>query len=131
MTTNELDLENEQLAKKYCPLLVLYPEIEDGSRRKNHHHHIDDRLGRPPLDQDYHPRDIRFVLDRVWLRGEKERPPRERVLDVMSENGVKYIDLIDQKGPKHVNKFWKEYAEAYDKDKNPMAEIIAQFLKKN
>lgn len=116
MVTTELDIENEKLAKKYRPLLVLYPEIEDGSRRKDHYHPAGERLGRPPLDQDYHPRDIRLILDHVWLRDRKGKPSREDVMDVMSKNKVKYIDLIDGKGPKHVNKFWKVYASISNKD---------------
>jgi len=116
MVTTKLDIENEKLAKKYRPLLVLYPEIEDGSRRKDHYHPARERLGWPPLDQDYHPRDIRLILDHVWLRDRKGKPSREDVIDVMSINEVQYIDLIDGKGPKHVNKFWKVYAGIRNKD---------------
>ena len=113
----EQHLENERLAKKYRPLLVLYPEIEDGSRRKDHHRH-GHRPSRPPLDQDYHPRDIRLVLDNACLPGRKGRLSREQVLDAMSENSVDYIDLIDRGGPKDVDKFWRVYAEIHNKDSN-------------
>jgi len=49
----------------------------------------------------------------------KERPSREQVLEAMSDNKVNYIDLIDDRGPKHVDKFWRVYAEMKDKDNNP------------
>ncbi len=111
-------LENERLARKYRPLLVLYPEIAEGSRRKDHHR-PGHGPGRPPLDQDYHPRDIRFVLDHACLPGRKERPSRERVLEAMSANNVDHIDLIDRGGPKEVDKFWRVYAETKNKDSNP------------
>ncbi len=113
--TNEQHLENERIAKKYRPLLVLYPEIEDGSRRKDHHHREYGR-GQLPLDQDYHPRDIRLVLDHACLPGSEERPSCEEVLKAMSENSVDHIDLIDKRGPKEVNKFWRVYAGIPNKD---------------
>jgi len=113
------DIENERLAMKYRPLLVLYPEIEDGSRRKDHHHHGHGLGSDAPLNQDYHPRDIRLILDNACLPGKKERLSREQVLDAMSENKVKYIDLIDKRGPKDVDRFWRVYAEIESKDSNP------------
>jgi hypothetical protein len=121
MTTplDEQHLENERLARKYRPFLVLYPEIEDGSRRKDHHYH-GHKPGRPPLDQDYHPRDIRFVLDNARLPGMKEKSTREQLLEAMSENTIDYIDLIDSHGPKDVAKFWYVYADNKNKDSNPM-----------
>jgi hypothetical protein len=44
---------------------------------------------------------------------------REELLDAMSENRVKYIDLIDERGPKQVDKFWSVYSEIRNKDDNP------------
>jgi hypothetical protein len=110
--------ENQRLADKYRPLLVLYPEIEDGSQR-NEHHHPDYGPGKPPLDQDYHPRDIRLVLDQAHLPGKKGYLSRDDVLDSMSENRVDHIDLIDRGGPKEVDKYWRVYAGITDKDSNP------------
>ena len=115
----EPDLKNERLAKKYRPLLVLCPEIADGSRRKDHHYPAHGPGSAPPLDQDYHPRDIRLVLDNAFLPRRKEKPSREEVLEAMSENSVDYIDLIDKHGPKDVDKFWRIYAEIKEKDSNP------------
>ena len=116
---SDQDLDNERLAMKYRPLLVLYPEIEDGSRRKEHHHRGHGPGTPPPLDEDYHSRDIRLVLSNACLPGKKEKLSREKLLDAMSENKVKYIDLIDKRGPKDVNKFWRVYAEIESKDSNP------------
>ena len=110
---------NEKLAMKYRPLLVLYPEIADGSRRKDHHYSDHHPGSLPPLDQDYHPRDIRLVLDNARLPGGKEDSSRERILDAMSENSIDYIDLIDERGPKDVDKFWRVYADIKNKDSNP------------
>ncbi|MFC1982245.1 hypothetical protein ACFLV5_00400 [Chloroflexota bacterium] len=118
VTTAEIDLENEALANKYRPLLVLYPEVEDGSKREAHHHEIGDWPGRPPLDQDYHPRDIRLILDHARLPGIDKRSTRDQVLDAMSDNKVKYIDIIDARGPKHVDVFWDAYAKVHNKDNN-------------
>lgn len=113
------DVENERLAMKYRPLLVLYPEIADGSRRKDHHRRGHGPGTPPPLDQDYHPRDIRLILDHACLPDRKARPSREQVLEAMGENKVDYIDLIDKRGPKEVEKFWRVYAEIENKDSNP------------
>lgn len=112
-------LENERLAKKYCPLLVLYPEIEDGSRRKDHHRRGHEPGSPPPLDQDYHPRDIRLVLDNARLPDREEKPSPEQLLDAMGENKIDYIDLIDSHGPRDVDKFWRVYADIKNKDGNP------------
>jgi hypothetical protein len=116
------DLENERLAQKYRPLLVLYPEIEDGGRRRDHHQH-GHGLGRPPLDQDYHPRDIRLVLDNAHLPGSREKPSQERREELLGAMGtnkeVGHLDLIDKGGPKDVEKFWRVYAEIHNKDDNP------------
>lgn len=131
LSVTDLDIDNERLAKKYCPLLVLFPEIEDGSERE-HHHHPGHTLGSaPPLDQDYHPRDIRLILDNArlpvtgiskylaYLGIRRKKPSREQLLDAMSKNKCKHIDLIDERGPKDVNKFWSTYARIKNKDDNP------------
>jgi hypothetical protein len=128
-------VNDKTLALKYRPLLVLYPEICDDSRRKDHHKPLG--LGHRPLDQDYHPRDIRLVLDhacqthkkgRSWIirlvldhacQLCKKSPSREILLDMMSQNSIDYIDLIDSGGPKDVDKFWRVYAQIHSKDNNP------------
>ena len=55
----------QELVSKYTPLLVLYPEIPRGSTRilipewKT--------IDCPPLSHDYHPRDIRLVLENAAI----------------------------------------------------------------
>lgn len=111
--------ENEKLAMKYRPLLVLYPEIKDGTRRKDNISHSDHKVGsKPPLNQDYHPRDIRFILDNAYLPGSNKKPTRDQLLDAMSENTIDYIDLVDRHGPRDVDKFWRVYADIEKKESN-------------
>ena len=126
-----LHAENERLAQKYCPLLVLFPEIAPGSKRKEHHHPGHSLGSVPPLDQDYHPRDIRLVLDNARLPAtgvfkylrhvgiRKCKPSLEQLLCAMSENKIKHIHLIDEHGPKDVDKSWRIYAGISNKDDNP------------
>jgi len=118
-TQNAVRPEYQELAEKYKPLLVLYPEIEDNGQRKDHFSPIGERPGKRPLDQDYHPRDIRLVLDHVWLKKSGGPASREEVLRVMTENNVEHVDLIDAGGPEDVDRSWSEYASVRDKDNNP------------
>jgi hypothetical protein len=116
---NVINPRYKELAEKYEPLMVMYPEIEDNSRRKDSYHKNNKREGHPPLDQDYYPRDIRLILDNVWLRDKKRKATREEALALMDDNKVDFIDLIDAKGPKHMDKFWSVYAGIEKKDDNP------------
>ncbi len=130
-SSTDIESENRVLANKYRPLLVLFPEIKDGSLRQDHHNTEHDIAGVPPLDYDYHPRDIRFILDNArlpptgvskllcYLGIRKEKPSRESLLDAMSKNVIKHIDLLDERGPKDVDKFWDAYAGIRDKNSNP------------
>ncbi|MFC1944248.1 hypothetical protein ACFLX5_01945 [Chloroflexota bacterium] len=108
---------DEAIAEKYRPLLVLYPEISDGSRRIDHK--VKDWRAQklPHIDQDYYPRDIRLVLDSVWLPGEKQKPSSENVLDAMSKNEVNHI-RITRHGIKDVDKYWEYYSSLEEKDSN-------------
>lgn len=125
-TMSTKDVENENLAWKYRPLLVLYPEIEKGSKRDDHHD-PDYRMGRPHLKRDYHPRDINLVLEYARLPGKRGKPSREQLLDFMDKNWDRknkahtesHIDLIDRGGPKEVSKFWNTYASIPDRDSAP------------
>jgi hypothetical protein len=103
--------EKIAIANRYKPLLVLYPEIESNSERKDHHHK-DYGPGRPPLDQDYHPRGIELALDHAFARRVPKHPElrRSEILDAMSSNDVDLIDILKDAGPGDVAKFWRTYA---------------------
>ena len=118
--------EKIAIANRYRPLLVLYPEIESNSERKDHHHK-DYGPGRPPLDQDYHPRGIGIVLDNVSLPGikmkfrrmfQKIKMSASDILDAMSNNDVDRIDILKDAGPGDVAKFWGAYAAISQQEKD-------------
>jgi len=105
--------EKIAIANRYKPLLVLYPEIESNSERKDHYH-SGHGPGRPPLDQDYHPRGIEFALEcafaRIPGRPKRPEPRRPEILDAMSSNDVDRIHILKGAGPGDVAKFWRAYA---------------------
>jgi len=104
-----------ELANKYRPLLVLYPEIEKDSRRSDHYDPDWREKQQPHIDRDYHPRDIRLVLDNAWLPGKKQKPTREELLEAMSENKVDGKDLeyikVTQFRVKECARYWELYAQ--------------------
>lgn len=126
MTIQLTEQEKTAIANRYKPLLVLYPEIEDNSHRKDHYRR-GHRPGHPPIDQDYHPRDIGIVLDNAFLPGIRTLPgirmilpkvSRSDILDAMDKNKVDHIDLVRHARPSDVDKFWRVYATIKDKDTN-------------
>lgn len=114
--------EKTTLAEKYCPLLVLFPEIgSDNSgknKRKDHYRPKNANSSQSPLDQDYHPRNIDHILDniRVPKRIANKGPEviHEHVLADMSEKKLKYINLLDRGSPKNRDKYWDRYREIKD-----------------
>ncbi len=105
--------EHQELASKYKPLLVLYPEIGNGSRRQEHYH-PGHAAGQPPIDQDYHPRDIGIVFDNAFLPGFRRRfqkMSRPIILDTMSANEVDHINLVNHGSVANIDKYWQGYAE--------------------
>lgn len=116
--------EKEEIAERYKPLLVLYPEIKPDSHREDKYN-PDYRAGKPPLEQDYHPRDVRLALDNASFPGIRARI-RERfrflgsasddVLEAMSQNKVKSIDILRGVKPSQSDKFWEFYANIKDRD---------------
>ena len=104
--------EYQELASKYRPLLVLYPEILSNSVRTKHPSW---RAGGPPLTHDYHPRDIRLVLENAAILGNKSEPGDWHImLDKMEAHRRKRIDVVVGAGPGDRNAFWERYA-AIDK----------------
>ena len=101
--------EYQDMASKYRPLLVLYPEIPSGSVRTIHPNW---RAGGPPLTHDYHPRDIRLVLENAAIYGDKDEPGDwEVMLDRMEAHRRKRIDVVVGAGPGDRDAFWKRYAD--------------------
>lgn len=111
--------EKTAIANNYRPLLVLYPEIEPNSRRKDHHHRGHKKSGLPPLDQDYHPRGIELVLDNAFLpTSGKQKPSRSEILNAMNnDKKLKQIDVVRDAGPGSVDKFWEAYALISEQDR--------------
>ena len=98
----------KMLASKYRPLLVLYPEIPSGSTRTTHPNW---RAGGPPLTHDYHPRDIKLVLENSAIMGEKEESGDwEVMLDKMEAAGRRRLDVVVGAGPGDRDAFWQRYA---------------------
>ena len=60
------DARELELAQRYKPLLVLYPEIEADSRERARNQDWR-KTGDSPISQDYHPRDVRLILDHARL----------------------------------------------------------------
>ena len=99
----------QMLASKYRPLLVMYPEIPSGSVRTTHPKW---RAGGPPLTHDYHPRDIRLVLENAAIMGKKIEPGDAEIMmdkmEIVAPN--KHIDIVVGAGPGDRDVFWKRYA---------------------
>ena len=102
------------LAERYKPLLVLYPEISSESRRVRPDWRSS---GMAPLQEDYHPRDIKLVLDHARIPG---RPPPHdggRLLEELEQNPeAPRIDLLEKIGHADREKFWAEYYRIVNKE---------------
>jgi len=99
------------IIQQFRPLLVLYPEIRKGTQRKVNR-------GFPevvPLNSDYHPRDIKIVLDHCSLHDARirEQEKRERwqtILDAMEREGYKrHINLLGNVPSADRGEFWRCY----------------------
>lgn len=154
MVKKMTEREKLEMATRYRPLLVLYPEIEAGSQRKEHYHR-GHRAGHPPLDQDYHPRDVRLALDnaalppkflpqflpgfraRCWVKLRRYLPclrsPQEELLEKMcsqkeKNKDVKNIDILPGTSPSKSGKFWHFYANVEDRDGKYPRKAYARFI---
>jgi hypothetical protein len=115
----------ESLTDRYKPLLVLYPEIPKGSVRKE----IPDwkTKGCPPLTHDYHPRDIKLVLENAAILGDRNGEPGnfEDMLKLMEANRRSRIDIVVGAGPNDKDAFWNRYAANKDKyDRRCYANVV-------
>ncbi|MFC2047407.1 hypothetical protein ACFLTK_03945, partial [Chloroflexota bacterium] len=99
----------QQLVSRYRPLLVLYPEIPNGSVRTVHPSW---RAGGPPLTHDYHPRDVRLILENAAMLGDEEEPHNsEVIMDKMESQRRGRIDIVVGAGPGDRDAFWRRYAD--------------------
>ena len=114
--TNGID--TAALIRDHTPVLVLYPEIPRGSERvrDKDYPHVS------PLAHDYHPRDIRIVLENSDLhsrfgRGRSGPENSDRMLDRMEKADFERdLDVLPGAKPDEREKFWKAYGNIEDKD---------------
>ena len=98
------------VVEQYAPLMVLYPEIPQGSTRKRNENYPFES----PLAKDYHPRDIRMVLEHsVFYEHCEEKPVGwSRRLDLMEGVGYeKDLDIVPVLEAGDKEGFWSKYAE--------------------
>ena len=115
MTTG---IDTAALIRDHTPVLVLYPEIPRGSKRTrdDNYPHVS------PLAHDYHPRDIRMVLEHSSLhsrfgRGGSGPGRSDEMLDRMEKADFERdLDVLPGAKPDDRERFWKAYGDIEDKD---------------
>ena len=107
--------EHEQaLAERYKPLLVLYPEISSETRKVRTDWREE---GLAPLYEDYHPRDVRLILDHARIPGRTPLHDGERLVEELEQNPeVERIDLLAGIDHADREKFWAEYFRILSKE---------------
>jgi hypothetical protein len=111
-------MDETTLVELYTPLLVLYPEIPAGSVRVRN----PDYPHAAPIEYDYHPRDIRIVLEQSSFHvrfglGKGRARGWSEMLNRMAR--VRYrmnLDLLPGVAPEDREAFWTAYA-AIPKDR--------------
>jgi len=113
MRMKNITIDEAYTVQQFRPLLALYPEIPQGTQREVNK----DFPEVEPLNFDYHPRDIRIVLDHSSLHGttiEKEES-RERwrtVLDAMETGRYKQdINVLHDVSASDKDEFWRRYGD--------------------
>ena len=115
--------EKEDLIRRHTPQLVLYHEISRKTTREKSRD--PDYLDESPLPFDYHPRDIRLVLEnsgfhtrfRLWGKGKKS--DWRKMLDRME--GKKYekdLDVLPGVQSDKPEIYWEEYAKVVERNKD-------------
>jgi hypothetical protein len=107
MPSNPTDqfARDQALAERYRPLLILYPEISTQTRRYRPNWR---ELHQAPLCEDYHPRDVRLVLDHARIPGRAALHDGEKLLDELESNpATRRIDILAGIGPRE--EFWAQY----------------------
>ena len=123
MTT---DIDISGLIKKHAPVMIMYPEIPSGTVREQEWNHEFRENMKSPLPYDYHPRDVRLVLEYSifhewfrWFRRRRKITTSQGMLDRMQR--VKYrknLDVFPKVKREDRDTFWERYA-AIPKDSNP------------
>ena len=94
------------LAERHKPLLVLYPEIGSEQRVPNSDWRAS---GIAPLNEDYHPRSVRLVLDHSRSPGQESLHDADRLLDELDKRPRNQIDILQGVGHADRKRFWTEY----------------------
>jgi hypothetical protein len=119
MRINNITIDEASIVQRFRPLLVLYPEIPAGKERERNK----DFPEVEPLNYDYHPRDIRIVLDHSSLHGttiekEENRERWQTMLDAMERDGyTRDINILgDAVSPSDRDEFWRRYGDIRKED---------------
>lgn len=113
-----ITIDEAAIVQQFRPLQVLYPEITAGTQREMNK----DFPEVVPLNYDYHPRDIRIVLDHCSLHGAtiESEENKERwwtILDAMESNGYRRdINILDEVSRTDREGFWRCYGDIRKKD---------------
>lgn len=101
-------LRDQEIAERHRPLLILYPEISTENRRVRPDWR---RQGEAPLYEDYHPRDVRLLLDhaRTRPRGAWLHDADGLMRELEHKTDIPRIDLLRGPGHRDRKKFWREY----------------------
>ena len=110
-----LPFDAAALVKEYTPQLVLYPEITSAKTRKQSEN--PNYPDEAPLLYDYHPRDIRLVLEhsgfhaRIRLWGSGRKSEWKKMLSRMkAKKYKKNLDVLPGVKLDGRDRFWDEYA---------------------
>ncbi len=107
------EFDEALLVQQYTPLLVLYPEIPPGSTRQTN----PDYPHAAPLNFDYHPRDIRLVLEHSslpigwdWLLGARTCSWEKMLRRMESRHYGGNLNLLANTKSNDREGFWSAYA---------------------
>jgi len=106
-------IDEATLVKEYTPVLVLYPEIPTGTSRPD----IQENPRVSPLPYNYHPRDIKMVLENCNLQRSRFLPRSygtyswDDMLDKMEEaEYLRNLDILPGVSRKKRQGVWGAYA---------------------
>jgi len=118
MKIRNITIDEAAIVQQFRRLLVLYPEITAGTQREMNK----DFSEVVSLNYDYHPRDIRIVLDNCSLHGitienEENRERWRMFLDEMETSEYKRdIHILDDVSRTDREGFWRCYGDIHKED---------------